>query len=104
MTGNPEEKKDIPGKKVAEMLSAVGTPSKNKARGVMTRVFKDLTGDAYKQEVFPKLYNEFENYITKRGKAWGTRTVVGTATANDMALEFAWMYFNGKTEVKYIAE
>lgn len=104
LTGNPEEKKDIPGKKVAEMLSAVGTPSKNKARGVMTRVFKDLTGDAYKQEVFPKLYNEFENYITKRGKAWGTRTVVGTATANDMALEFAWMYFNGKTEVKYIAE
>lgn len=104
LTGNPDEKKDVPGKKVADMLSAVGTPSKNKARGIMTRVFKDLTGDAYKQEVFPKLYNEFENYITKRGKAWGTRSVVGTATANDMALEFAWMYFNGKTEVKYIAE
>ena len=104
LTGNPDEKKDVPGKKVADMLSAVGTPSKNKARGIMTRVFKDLTGDAYKQEVFPKLYNEFENYITKRGKAWGTRSIVGTATANDMALEFAWMYFNGKTEVKYIAD
>ena len=104
LTGNVEEKKDVPGKKVAEMIESIGIPSKNKARGIMARVFKDLTGGIYNKDVFPKLYEEFENYITRRGKAWGTRTIMGTATVNDMALEFAWMYFNGQTAVKYIAE
>lgn len=99
-----DEKKDVPNKKVAEMIAAVGTPSKNKARGIMTQVFRDLTGNAYKKEVFPKLYEEFEGYITRRGKEWGTRAIVGTATANDMALEFANMYFNNKTAMKYIVE
>lgn len=99
-----DEKKDVPGKKVADMISAIGTPSKNKARGLLARVFSDLTGGKYNKEVFPKLYEEFENYITRRGKVWGTRSIVGTATANDMALEFANMYFNGQTSFKYIVE
>ena len=99
-----DEKKDVPGKNVADMISAIGTPSKNKARGLLARVFSDLTGGKYNKEVFPKLYEEFENYITRRGKVWGTRSIVGTATANDMALEFANMYFNGQTSFKYIVE
>lgn len=104
LTGNKEEKKDIPSKETTEIIETMGTISKNKARATMTRVFKDLTGEAYKKEVLPKLYDEFETYITKRSAKWGNRSIVGKATACDMVLEFAWMYFNGKTTFQYIAD
>ena len=101
LTGDIENKKDCPTDKVVEIIESIGTPSKNKARALMTRVFKDLTGDAYKKNIFPKLYDEFEGYITKRSAKWSERNMVGKATACDMVLEFAWMYFNGKTAFQY---
>ena len=104
LTGDKENKKDLPGEKVSDMIEKLGVPSKNKARGLLTRVFHDLTGESYKKEVLPRLYEEFEGYITKRSRKWGERNMVGKSTAGDMVLEFAWMYFNGKTEFKYNGE
>lgn len=104
LTGDKENKKDIPSKETTAIIENMGDISKNKARSIMTRVFKDLTGETYKKDVLPKLYDEFEGYITKRSTKWGNRAIVGKATACDMVLEFAWMYFNNKTAFKYIAE
>lgn len=104
LTGDAENKKDCPNEKVAKMIDDIGEPSKNKARAILTRVFKDLTGNEYKKEVFPKLYDEFESYITKRSRKWSERNMVGKATACDMVLEFAWMYFNGMTAFKYTGD
>ena len=98
------DKDNLPGEKVSAMIESIGAPSKNKVRALMTRVFHDLTGEAYKKEVLPRLYEEFEGYITKRSRKWGERNMVGKSTACDMVLEFAWMYFNGKTEFKYNGE
>lgn len=104
LTGDTENKKDCPTEKVSAMIESMGELSKNKARGLLTRVFSDLTGTAYKKEVLPRLYDEFETYITKRAHKWSERNMVGKATACDMVLEFAWMYFNGLTTFKYIAD
>jgi len=104
LTGDTENKKDCPTEKVSAMIAEMGTLSKNKARALMTKVFRDLTGEGYKKEVFPKLYEEFEGYIIKRSREWGKRTIVGKSTACDMVMEFAWMYFNGQTAFKYIEE
>lgn len=104
LNGDTESKKDIPSETVSAMIENMGELSKNKARALMTVVFKDLTGNAYKKDIFPKLYEEFENYVIKRSRKWGERNMVSKATAHDMALEFAWMYFNGKTEFKYNGE
>ena len=104
LTGDIENKKDLPGEKVSEMIEKLGDLSKNKSRALLTRLFNDLTGEVYKKEIFPKLYDEFEGYITKRSRIWGERNIVGKSTACDMVLEFAWMYFNGKTEFKYNGE
>ena len=104
LTGDTENKKDCPTEKVSAMIESMGDLSKNKARGLLTRVFSDLTGTAYKKEVLPRLYDEFETYITKRSRKWSERNMVGKSTACDMVLEFAWMYFNGMTTFKYIAD
>lgn len=104
LTGDTENKKDCPSEKVSAMIESMGTPSKNKARALLTRVFSDLTGEKYKKEVFPKLYDEFETYITKRARKWSERNMVSKATACDMVMEFAWMYFNGMTAFKYTGD
>lgn len=101
LTGDTENKKDCPTEKAVAMIEKIGTPSKNKARALLTQVFSDLTGEKYKKEVLPKLYEEFETYITRRSRKWSERNMVSKNTAGDMALEFAWMYFNGKTAFKY---
>ena len=101
LTGDTENKKDCPTEKAVTMIEKLGTPSKNKARALLTQVFSDLTGEKYKKEVLPKLYEEFETYITRRSRKWSERNMVSKNTAGDMALEFAWMYFNGKTAFKY---
>lgn len=101
LTGDTENKKDCPTEKAVAMIEKLGTPSKNKARALLTQVFSDLTGEKYKKEVLPKLYEEFETYITRRSRKWSERNMVSKNTAGDMALEFAWMYFNGKTAFKY---
>lgn len=104
LTGDTANKKDCPTEKVKTLIDGMGDLSKNKARGLMTKVFRDLTGEAYKKEIFPRLYDEFEGYICKRSRKWGERNMVSKNTAGDMVLEFAWMYFTGKTEFKYNGE
>ena len=101
LAGDVENKKDCPNEKVSAMIESMGTPSKNKARALLTQVFADLTGEKYKKEVLPRLYEEFETYITRRSRKWSERNMVSKNTAGDMVLEFAWMYFNGKTAFKY---
>ena len=104
LTGNTTEKKDVPTARTTEIIENMGDISMNKARSLMKVVLHDLTGGEFKKEVMPVLYKEFESYITKRGKKWNERVIVGKATANDMILEFANMFFTGKTTFKYIAE
>lgn len=101
LTGDVENKKDIPNERVAAMIAKEGNISKAKVKSTLAVVLKDLTGDAFKKEVFTALYNDFARYMMKRTGEWGVRGVVGKSTACDMVLEYAYMYFNNLREVKY---
>ena len=101
LTGDVENKKDVPSKAVAKLIADEGEVSVNKAKGTMAVVLRELTGGEYKKEVFTKLYNDFAGYITKRGAEWTERNMVSRGVAADMVLEYAYMYFNDLREVKY---
>ena len=101
LTGDVENKKDIPSKTVADLIEKEGNISVNKAKSTMQVVLHELTGGEYKKEVFTALYKDFAGFITKRGAEWGERNMVSKAVAGDMVLEYAYMYFNNLREVKY---
>ena len=101
LTGDVENKRDVPSKKVSELIAGEGDISVNKAKSTMQVVLHDLTGGEYKREVFTKLYKDFARYITKRGNEWTERNMVSKGVAGDMVLEYAYMYFNDLRDVKY---
>lgn len=103
LTGDVENKKDVPSKDVADMLAGVIEKgiSKSAVKHTMADVLRILTGDAFKKDVFTALYNDFARYMMKRTGEWGVRGVVSKSTACDMVLEYAYMYFNNMREVKY---
>lgn len=101
LTGDAENKRDIPSKKVAELIEKEGPVSVNKAKATLQNVLHTLTGGEYKKDVFTPLYKDFAHYIVKRGNEWTERNMVSKGTAGDMVLEYAYMYFNNLREVKY---
>ena len=101
LTGDIENKKDIPSKSVASLIEAQGELSITKATKIMSIALKELTGGAFKKDVFPKVYKDFAEQVTKRGKEWGTRTHIGKATANDMILEYVHMGLTGKNSFRF---
>ena len=101
LTGDVENKKDVPSKKVAELIKAEGAISVNKTKSTLQTVLHDLTGGEYKREVFSALYKDFARFIVKRGNEWTERNMVSKSVAGDMVLEYAYMYFNDLRDVKY---
>lgn len=101
LTGDVENKKDVPSKAVAQLIEEVGEVSVNKAKSTMQVILRELTGGEYKKEVFTALYKDFAGYITKRGAEWTERNMVSKGVAGDMVLEYAYMYFNDLRDVKY---
>ena len=101
LTGDVENKKEIPSAKVAEMIEAEGDISKNKVKVTLAIVLHEITGGEFKKAVFSKLYDDFEGFMVKRGEEWGTRNMVTRAVACDLVLEYAYLYFNDMREVKY---
>ena len=101
LTGDVENKKDVPSKGVAKLIANEGEISVNKTKSTMQVVLHDLTGGEYKKEVFTALYKDFAGYITKRGAEWTERNMVSKGVAGDMVLEYAYMYFNDLRDVKY---
>lgn len=101
LTGDVENKKDIPSKAVAELIAKEGEISTNKAKSTMAVVLKELTGGEYKKDVFSALFKDFTRFIIKRGNEWTERNMVSKSVAGDMVLEYAYMYFNDLRDVKY---
>lgn len=101
LTGDVENKRDIPSAKVAEMIQAEGDISKNKVKVTLAIVLHEITGGEFKKAVFTNLFNDFCEYMTKRTGEWGERAMVSRSTACDLVLEYAYLYFNDMREVKW---
>ena len=101
LTGDVNEKKDVPSAKVAEMIQAEGDISKNKVKVTLAIVLHEITGGEFKKAVFTNLFNDFCEYMTKRTGEWGERAMVSRSTACDLVLEYAYLYFNDMREVKW---
>lgn len=104
LTGDIENKKDVPSKAVAGLIEKQGELSETKARAIMAQAVKEVTGGAFTKAIFPKVYKDFAEQITRRGKEWGERTHIGKATANDLILEYLYMSLNGKTAFQFVID
>lgn len=102
LTGDVENKKDIPNETVAGIIAGDGKVSMNRAKETMAVVLHDITGGEYKKNVFSALYKDFAGYMVKRTGEWGERAMVSRAVACDLVLEYAYLYFNDMREIKYI--
>lgn len=106
LTGDKENKKDLPNKNVASLINGIELEkiTATRARSVMRVALNELTDGKFDKDVFPKVYKDFASGMIKKGKEWGTRTMVGKSTANDYILEYMHMSLNGMTCFKFVIE
>lgn len=107
LTGDIVNKKDVPNKAVSGMIENMGGAekiSKTKVKVIMRSVLKDLTDGAFDKDVLPALYSDLSDYILKRSKDWGKRSVVSKGVASDLILEYVYMSLNGLTGFQMVIE
>ena len=104
LTGDVANKKDVPSEAVATLIKAQGDLSETKVVRIMTQAVREVTGGEFTKSIFPKVYQDFAEQVTKRGKDWGTRTCIGKSTANDLILEYLYMSVNGMTAFKIVID
>lgn len=88
---------------VTAVIIKRGTSVK-KAKELFYDCISDIIGTAVVKNSCDVMYKDFVKFIEKRGEKWGTRTVVGQSTVNDLLLEYVHMTLNGQGNFQFVIE